>query len=106
MIMRRSVVLSICIGLVLEVLMFLSLLPKNSMQPMTPWQKWGGYTQAPGFAVFGLLGMTFGHSLDRLPRPIGYGGVILIMSFAAFAQVAVFAFPIWVLLSRFRLWRS
>jgi hypothetical protein len=94
----RRVLLSICIGLVLELLMFFSLLPKDSTQPMNTWQKWGGYTQAPGFFVFGILGMSFGHALDRLPPPIGYCGAILLMGIAASVQVGVFTLPIWLLL--------
>jgi hypothetical protein len=60
----------ICIVAVLEVIVFLSVLPKNSTQPMAPWKTLLSYTQVPGASVFGLLGMTFGHALDRMPEPL------------------------------------
>jgi hypothetical protein len=64
---------------------------------MTTWQTFVGYTQVPGASVFGLLGMTFGHALDRLPEPLKSIGVGLTFGIPFLTQAAVFAVPVWVL---------
>src|ERR1700722_9947028 len=94
--MRRTL-LFIAIGAVLEVVVFLSAMPKNSTQPITPWQTVMGYTQVPGGLVFGLFGMAgFGHALDRTPEPLRAIGIGLMFGIPFLTQAAVFAVPVWV----------
>ena len=91
--MARRVLLSICTGAVLEVLVFLYILTKDSTQPMSAWRTVVGYTQAPSALIFRVV--------DRLPLPLGSTSVTLIFAIAFLAQTAVFALPVWMLLKRF-----
>jgi hypothetical protein len=95
-VVRRDI-LFICIGAMLEFIIFLSLLPENSMQPMSTSQTVVGYTQVPGASVFGLLGVTFGHALDRLPGPLQAIGLGLIIGIPFLIRAAVFALPVWAI---------
>jgi hypothetical protein len=83
------------IGAVVEVIVFFSLLPKDSMQPPTTWQIVGEYTQAP----FAWVASLFSVASDRLPSALLSTLAILILGIAFLTQVAVFALPIWVLIT-------
>jgi len=72
---------------------------------MAPWKTLLSYTQVPGASVFGLLGMTFGHALDRTPEPLRTIGIGLMFGILFLTQAAVFAVPVWVLARLVRLRR-
>ena len=60
--MRRGL-LSIGIGAILEVIFFFSLVPKDSMQPLTTWQTVGEQMLIPFASLVGLLS----HILNVIP---------------------------------------
>jgi hypothetical protein len=49
---RTHILLSTGLGALLEILVFFSLVPKDSTQPPTRFQEFLGYTQAPGGSAF------------------------------------------------------
>jgi hypothetical protein len=104
---RIDTLWSIGIGALLEILVFLTLVPKDSAQPATGLQNLLGYTQAPAAGAFFLLfGEGRGHQLDKLPQPmatilvsIGFGAVFLVQS-------AVMGIAVWLAIQTFRALRS
>jgi hypothetical protein len=92
--MRRGL-LSMVIGAVVEVIVFFSLLPKDSMQPPITWQIVGEYTQAPFASVVSVGSLA----LEHLPSPLLSTGAILIFGVAFLTQAAVFGLPMLLLAS-------
>lgn len=94
---RTHIFWSIGLGALLEVLVFSSLVPKDSTQPPTRLQELLGYTQAPGAGAFFLLfGTGLGHQLDKLSQPLAM--ILAVTGFAAvfLLQSAVMGIPIWL----------
>ena len=84
-------------GALLEIVVFLSLLPKDSTRPPTPLQQVLGYTQAPGGGAFFLLfGTGLGHQLDRLPHSLGMAIAFIGFAVVFLFQSAVMGVPIWL----------
>jgi hypothetical protein len=82
---RSHVACSIGLGAVLEVAAFLSLTPKDSMQPSTPLQNAEGYTQVPfGHACFFVL--------NHLPLVLAIVGLAVLF----LLQSAVMGIPVWL----------
>jgi hypothetical protein len=95
---------SLVVGAGVEVVVFLSVIPKDSLQPPTRNGAILAYTLLPGATAFRILfGTGFGHFLDSVPTPLNL--CLAIAGFAAVAvfQAAFFAFPIWWIL---RWWSS
>ena len=91
----RHGLLSMLIGAVVEVIVFFSLLPKDSTQRPTTWEMLGEYTQAPFASVFNGLSLA----LEHLPSPLLSTGATLIFGVAFLTQAAVFGLPILLLAS-------
>jgi hypothetical protein len=90
----QRVLLSICTGAVLQVIAFLFLLLKGSTRPTTIWRTVVGYTQAPSEAVLRLIDLT--------PTAVAPTDVTVIFVIVFLVQTAVFALPVWMLISLFR----
>jgi hypothetical protein len=91
----QRVLISICTGAVLQVIAFLFLLLKGSTRPTTIWGTIVGYTQAPSEAVLRLI--------DRFTSaPVAPTDVTVIFVIVFLVQTAVFALPVWILISAFR----
>jgi hypothetical protein len=94
---------SICLGALLEIVVFFSLVPKDSTQPPTRFQELLGYTQAPaGGAFFLLFGTGFGYLLDRLPQPLGMIWAIICFATVFLLQSAVMGIPVWLTIQAWR----
>jgi hypothetical protein len=104
---RTDILWSIGLGALLEILVFFSLVPKDSTQPPTRFQELLGYTQAPGGGAFFLLfGTGLGHQLDKLPQPLGM--ILAAIGFAAvfLLQSAVMGIPVWLTIQTWKALRS
>ena len=100
----RHALWSIGLGVLVEILVFVSLFPKDSMQPPTPFQTVLGYTQAPGFGAFFLLFSTgLGFQLDK---PLGMILAIIGILAVCLLQSAVMGIPIWLTIQAWRALRS
>jgi hypothetical protein len=75
--------------------MFVSLLPNDSPQPMNAWQIWLEYTQLPGSLTLGVLAAAFGHALDRLPSVLGHFGAMSFFAAAFLVQTVTFTTLVW-----------
>lgn len=104
---RSHILCSIGAGALLEIVVFLSLVPRDSTQPPTCFQEVLGYTQAPGGGAFFLLfGTGLGHQLDRLPQPLGM--ILGIVGFAAvfLFQSAIMGIPVWLAIKAWSAYRT
>jgi hypothetical protein len=94
---RTHTLASIGFGAVIEIVTFLSLMPKNSTRAPTRFQELLGYTQAPGAGAFFLLfGTGLGHEIDKLPRLLGIILAIIGFTTVFLLQSAVMGIPIWI----------
>jgi hypothetical protein len=91
----RPWLLFLFVGAGLELIAILSVLSKDSIQPLSNWQMVVGYTQVPGASVFAAFGVP-GQALDRLPSPLGAAGAIVIFGLAFLTQAAGFALAVWL----------
>ena len=82
------------IGAVVEVIVFFSLLPKDSMQPPITWQIVGEYTQAPFASVVSVGSLA----LEHLPSPL-LSPAPSNFQVAFLTQAAVFGLPMLLLAS-------
>jgi hypothetical protein len=90
----QQVLLALCTGTVLQVLAFLFLLHRGSMQPTTIWRTVVGYTQSPSGAVLLLIN-------HFVAPPVGSTGAAVIFAITFLIQAMVFALPVWMLIRRF-----
>src|SRR5262245_25514900 len=90
-----TAVRSVVFGAVIEVLVFLSVIPNDSMRPAARTEEILAYTLLPGGIAFRVLfvDIGFGQFTVMLPTPLGL--CLAIVAFAAIAifQAMVFAFP-------------
>lgn len=104
---RAHIMWSIGLGALLEILVFLSLVPKDSTQPPTRFQELLGYTQAPGAgALFLLFGTGLGHELDNLPQPLGMILAAIGLAAVFLLQSAVMGIPLWLTIQTWNSLRS
>jgi hypothetical protein len=94
---RTHILSSIGLGALLEVIVFFSLVPKNSTQPPTRFQELLGWTQTPGAGAFFLLfGTGLGHQLDRLPQTLGMALADIGFAVVFIFQSAIMGIPVWL----------
>ncbi len=84
--------LSLYVGAVAEIFVFLSLIPGDSMKQPTPWQIAMRQTLFPMVLVKDVLGSV----VDALPQPFSAIGSFLILGFEFLVQAALFGLPVWI----------
>jgi hypothetical protein len=84
--------LSLFIGAVTEILVFISLIPDDSTKPPTAWQTVIGYTLLPTVSVGNILGPI----ADTMPHPLLAFTGFLIFGLGFLLQAAIFGLPVWI----------
>jgi hypothetical protein len=104
---RSHVVPSAVISAALEIAIVISLLPKDSTQPRTPFQNALAFTQAPAAAAaFLIFGTGLGRQIDKLPEPFGMAIATIGIAIVVALQWAAIAVPIWLGFQGWRAYRA